>query len=259
MPSASLGDFGPKTPRRCGLPSQALRSSFPTPRSAPVTGQRAAPPAHHVLHAETRTLLVEADRVERPAVPADHVPVLLVRRIEDRLQEVHEPVQTADVLRRTPPGPVHEGRIFPVPGRRREPPRRSHRGASCRRSRRCRRTDPRRARSRRPAAGPSPCRSAARHRTPGTTDRRSSGHRCRIPRGARRSSPWSSGSRRAEPPVSSTRACRCAARSSAPAPAARCAAARSARSPSHSVGLPFTRHGLGPAPAVVNRRSAAST
>ena len=113
--------------------------------------------------------------------------------------------------------------------------------------------------SRRPAVGPSPCRSAARRRTHGTTDRRSSGLRCRIPRDARRSSPWSSGSPRAGPPASSTAACRCAARSSAPAPAARCAASRSARSPPRSVGLPFTRHGLGPASAIVNRRSACST
>ena len=109
-----LGALGPKTPRRYGLPSETPRSSFPTPRSAPVAGQRAAPPTHHVLHAETRALLVEADRVERPAVPADHIPVLLVRQIDDRLQEVHEPVRAADVLRRTAPGPVHEGRIFPV-------------------------------------------------------------------------------------------------------------------------------------------------
>ena len=116
MPSASLGDSRPKTPRRYGLPSPAPRSSFPTPRSAPVTGQRAAPPAHHVVHAETRPLLVEADRVERPAVPANHVPMLFVRRIEDRLQKAHEPVRAADVLRRTAPGPVHEGRIFPVRG-----------------------------------------------------------------------------------------------------------------------------------------------
>ena len=79
-----------------------------------MTGQRAAPPAHHVLHAEPRTLLVQADRIERPAIPADHVPVLLVRRIEDRLQKVHEPVRAADVLCRTAPGPVHESRIFPV-------------------------------------------------------------------------------------------------------------------------------------------------
>ena len=140
-----------------------------------------------------------------------------------------------------------------------EPPRRSHRGASCRHSRRCRRTAPRHVRSRHPSAGLSPCRSEARHRTPETTDRRSNGHRYRIPRGARRSTPWSSGSRRAEPPVSSTRACRCAARSSAPAPAARCAAARPARSPPRSVGLPLTRHGLGPASAIVNQRSAGPT
>ena len=35
---------------------------------------------------------------------------------EDRLQEVHEPVRAADVLRRTASGPVHEGRILPVRG-----------------------------------------------------------------------------------------------------------------------------------------------
>ena len=40
--------------------------------------------------------------------------MLLVRRIEDRLQEVHETVRAADVLRRTAPGPVHEGQIVPV-------------------------------------------------------------------------------------------------------------------------------------------------
>ena len=40
--------------------------------------------------------------------------MLLVRRIDDRLQEVREPGRAANVLRRTPPGPVHEGRIFPV-------------------------------------------------------------------------------------------------------------------------------------------------
>ena len=79
-----------------------------------MAGQWAAPPAHHVLHAEPRPLLVQADRVERSAVPADHVPVLLVRRIEDRLQKIHEPVRTADVLRRTAPGPVHEGWILHV-------------------------------------------------------------------------------------------------------------------------------------------------
>ncbi len=74
-------------------------------------GRAAAAP---FLHAKTRPLLVEADRVERSAVPANHVPMLLVRRIEDRLQEVHETVRAADVLRRTASGPVHEGRIFPV-------------------------------------------------------------------------------------------------------------------------------------------------
>ena len=79
-----------------------------------MAGQWTAPPAHHVLHAETRTRLVQADRVERPAVSANHVPGVLVRRIEDRLQEVHETVRAADVLRRTAPGPVHEGWIFPV-------------------------------------------------------------------------------------------------------------------------------------------------
>ena len=69
------------------------------------------------------------------------------------------------------------------------------------------------------------------------------------------STPWSSGSRRAEPPVSSTRACRCVARSSALAPATRCAAARPARSPPCSVGLRSPRHGLCPASATVNRAS----
>ena len=35
----------------------------------------------------------QADRIKRSAVPSDHAPVLLVRRIEDRLQKVHEPVR----------------------------------------------------------------------------------------------------------------------------------------------------------------------
>ena len=65
-----------------------------------MTGQWTAPPAHYVLHAEPRTLLVEADRVERPAVPANHVPVLLVRRIENRLQEVHETVRAPSLTKR---------------------------------------------------------------------------------------------------------------------------------------------------------------
>ena len=50
----------------------------------------------------------------------------------------------------------------------------------------------------------------------------------------------------AAPPASSTRACRCAAKSSAPAPAARCVAAQPTRSPPRSVGLPFSRHGRRP-------------
>ena len=79
-----------------------------------MAGHWATSAAHHVVHAETRPLLVETDRVERSAVPDNHVPVLLVRRIEDRLHEVHEPVRAADVLWRTAPGPVHESRIFPV-------------------------------------------------------------------------------------------------------------------------------------------------
>ena len=53
MPSASLGHFEPNTPGRCALSSDSPRSSFPTPRSAPVAGQRAVPPSRKVFHAET--------------------------------------------------------------------------------------------------------------------------------------------------------------------------------------------------------------
>ena len=88
------------------------RSALRTPRSAPVAGERAAPPSRHVLHAETRPRFVEPDRIVRPAVPVEHSPVLLVRRIEDRFQKVHEAVRPADILRRTAPSPVHNGRIL---------------------------------------------------------------------------------------------------------------------------------------------------
>ena len=80
MPSAPLGDFRPKMPRRYGLPTETPRSSFPTPRPTPVAGKWTAPPAQHVLHAETRPFLVEADRVERPAVAATD-PAILPRYV----------------------------------------------------------------------------------------------------------------------------------------------------------------------------------
>ena len=57
---------------------------------------------HHVLQTEPLPFLVQAGRVERSAVPADHVRVLLVPRIEDRLQEVYEAIWAADILWRTP-------------------------------------------------------------------------------------------------------------------------------------------------------------
>ena len=40
--------------------------------------------------------------------------MLLLPRIEDRLQEVHEAVWPADILRPTAPSPVHEGRILDI-------------------------------------------------------------------------------------------------------------------------------------------------
>ena len=49
------------------------RSSFRPPRPTSVTGERAAPPPRHVLHAETSPLLIEAERVERPAISAGGV------------------------------------------------------------------------------------------------------------------------------------------------------------------------------------------
>ena len=57
---------------------------------------------HHVLQTEPLPFLVQAGRVERSAVPADHVRVLLVPRIEDLLQEVYEAIRAADILWRTP-------------------------------------------------------------------------------------------------------------------------------------------------------------
>ena len=89
-------------------------SSLPTPRSAPVAGERAAPPPCDVLHAETGPLLVEPDRIERPTVPVEHVPVLLMRRMKDRIQKAHETIRTADISRRAAASTVHEDRIFHV-------------------------------------------------------------------------------------------------------------------------------------------------
>ena len=57
---------------------------------------------HHVLQTEPLPFLVQAGRVERSAVPADHARVLLVPRIEDLLQEVYEAIRAADILWRTP-------------------------------------------------------------------------------------------------------------------------------------------------------------
>ena len=92
----------------------ASDSSLRTSRPAPVAGERTAPTPRHVLHTETGPRFVEAGRIERPAVPVEHRPVLLERRIEDRLQKNHEVVRPADTLRRTTPGPTHEDRTFHV-------------------------------------------------------------------------------------------------------------------------------------------------
>jgi len=53
-----------------------------------VTGERAAPPPCHVLHPGTGPrIIVDPEPVERPALPGEHRAMLLVRRIEDRLQK----------------------------------------------------------------------------------------------------------------------------------------------------------------------------
>ena len=100
---------------RIGAPdTQCLGLFLRTPRPAPVAGERTAPTPRHVLHAGTGPRFVEAGRIERSAVPVEHRPVLLARRIEDRLQKIHEAVRPADTLRRTAPGPTHEDRTFHV-------------------------------------------------------------------------------------------------------------------------------------------------
>ncbi len=79
----------------------ALHSSFPTPQSTAVTGERAASPSRYVFRAETGARLVEAGRIEPPAAPVEFRPILHMRRIKDRFQEHHEAARPADILRRT--------------------------------------------------------------------------------------------------------------------------------------------------------------
>ena len=92
---------------RHGSGTRYGESSLRTPRSAPVAGEWAAPPPRHVLHAETGPRFVEPDRIEQPAVPVEHRPVLFMRRIEDRLQKIHETVRcpptSSGGQRRAPP------------------------------------------------------------------------------------------------------------------------------------------------------------
>lgn len=88
--------------------------SLRRPRPAPVARERTARTPHHVLHTETGPRFVEAGRVERPAIPVEHRPQLLARRIKARLQKIHEAVRPADTLRRTTPGLTHEDRTIHV-------------------------------------------------------------------------------------------------------------------------------------------------
>ena len=54
------------------------------------------------------------DADDREAASRALRPALLERRIEDRLQKIHQAVRPADTLRRTAPGPTHEDRTFHV-------------------------------------------------------------------------------------------------------------------------------------------------
>ena len=107
------------------------------------------------LHAEASPRFIEPDRIERPAVSVEHRPVLLVRRIEDRFQKVHQAVPVPpDILWRDSAG-------APVPQRAEYSMARiavanrfdDHvETPVVRRSRRHKRTGPHRARSRYPTA-----------------------------------------------------------------------------------------------------------
>ena len=71
----------------------------------------AAPDGVYAKHL-TDLVLVDVLRVERSAIPLHHPGMLLVARIERGLEELHEPMGAADVLRRTAPGTGHECRVF---------------------------------------------------------------------------------------------------------------------------------------------------
>ena len=74
--------------------------------AAPVTGQRAAPPSGSVFQQHPHHAFIDIGRIERPAVPFDHLLVLFVARIEHRLEKIHETISAADILRRAAPRTV---------------------------------------------------------------------------------------------------------------------------------------------------------